>query len=215
MKIQWLGHSCFKLTESTGTTVVTDPYSDVGYTMPCVTADAVTISHDHYDHNNLAAVAGSPVVFTKPGVFDIKGVRITGTASHHDAEEGKLRGKNIIFKYRMDGLDICHMGDIGHECTPQLLESILPVNVLLIPVGGTYTIDCEQAKEYVDLLMPEIVIPMHYKTKSLTLDIDRPEAFLRSFDEEDVTISEDDYVELDRDDLDEQSTKVILLRRAK
>ena len=178
MKIQWLGHSCFKLTESTGTTVVTDPYSDVGYTMPCVTADAVTISHDHYDHNNLAAVAGSPVVFTKPGVFDIKGVRITGTASHHDAEEGKLRGKNIIFKYRMDGLDICHMGDIGHECTPQLLESILPVNVLL-------------------------------------LDIDRPEAFLRSFDEEDVTISEDDYIELDRDDLDEQSTKVILLRRAK
>lgn len=215
MKIQWLGHSCFKLIESTGTTVVTDPYSDVGYTMPCVTADAVTISHDHYDHNNLAAVSGNPAVFTKPGVFDLKGVRITGIASHHDTEDGNLRGKNIIFKYRMDGLDICHMGDIGHECTPQLLESILPVNVLLIPVGGTYTIDCAQAKEYVDLLMPEIVIPMHYKTKSLTIDIDRPEAFLRSFDEENVTVSEQDFIELDRDDLDEQSTKIILLRRAK
>lgn len=215
MKIQWLGHSCFKLTESTGTTVVTDPYSDVGYTLPCVTADAVTISHNHYDHNNSTAVSGNPIVFTKPGVFDLKGVRITGIASHHDPEEGKLRGKNIIFKYRMDGLDICHMGDIGHECTPQLLESILPVNVLLIPVGGTYTIDCDQAKEYVDLLMPEIVIPMHYKTKSLTLDIDRPEAFLRSFDEDAVTVSEESYIELDRDDLDEQSTKVILLRRAK
>ncbi len=215
MKIQWLGHSCFKLVESTGTTIVTDPYGDVGYQMPLTRADAVTISHDHYDHNNLKAIEGNPPVFTQPGLYDVKGVRVTGVSSFHDDRKGAQRGKNTIFMFHMDGLDICHLGDVGHEITPALVESLMSCNVLLIPVGGTYTIDAELAKEYVDALMPEIVIPMHYKTKSLTLDIDRAEDFLRKFDENDVEISESDTVELDREDIDEQSTRVILLRRAK
>lgn len=215
MKIKWLGHSCFLLTESTGTTIVTDPYGDVGYSLPPVSADYVTVSHDHYDHSNVSAVGGNPEVFTEPGLYERNGVTIRGISTYHDENEGKDRGENTVYKFRMDGLDICHMGDIGCEYTSQLIESLLPVNVLLLPVGGTYTIDAEQAKEYVDMLMPDIVIPMHYKTKSLNIDIDRAEPFLRMFDDEYVTISESDTVELERDDMDEEITKVILLRRKK
>ena len=138
MKIQWLGHSCFKLVESTGTTIVTDPYGDVGYQMPLTRADAVTISHDHYDHNNLKAIEGNPPVFTQPGLYDVKGVRVTGVSSFHDDRKGAQRGKNTIFMFHMDGLDICHLGDVGHEITPALVESLMSCNVLLIPVGGTF-----------------------------------------------------------------------------
>ncbi len=215
MKLQWLGHSCFVLTESTGTAIVADPYGHVGYDMPEVAAHAVTVSHNHHDHNNVGAVSGSPVVFDSPGIYDFRGVRITGIESAHDGENGAARGSNIIFKYRMDGLDICHLGDIGEDCTPALIESIMPVDVLMIPVGGNYTLDAAQAKEYVDMLMPDIVLPMHYKTKSLNIDIDRAEAFLRMFDDENVEILETDTLMLDRDGISSQTTKIWLLRRDK
>ena len=165
MKIRYLGHSCFMLTESTGTTIVTDPYGAIGYKMPSVKADAVTVSHGHYDHNNVGAVKGSPVIFDEEGTYEIGGVDVTAIKSYHDDENGERRGDNLIFKFRMDGLEICHLGDLGEECSSALIEMLLPVHVLLIPVGGNYTIDAEQAKEYVDRIMPAIVIPMHYKTK--------------------------------------------------
>ncbi len=213
MKIRYLGHSCFVLTESTGTTIVTDPYGNVGYKMPAVKADAVTVSHSHYDHNNVKALLGSPIIINKEGTHDIDGVEVTGIKSYHDDERGEKRGDNIIFKFRMDGLDICHLGDLGEECSSSLLESILPVNVLLIPVGGKYTIDAEQAKEYVDRIMPEIVIPMHYKTKGLKLDIDKPDEFLGLFDSEEIEMKEGDELELFRDDITEESTKIIMLEK--
>lgn len=215
MKIQWIGHSCFKLTESTGTVIVTDPFGDVGYEQPRLRADAVTSSHNHYDHNNFRMIEGNPEIFDRRGEFDFRGVKITGIRSMHDAEGGKKRGQNIIFKFRMDGLDICHLGDIGHEVTPKLLDLLLPVNVLMVPVGGVYTIDAEQAKEYVDALMPEIVLPMHYKTKSLTLDIDRLDNFLRLFDDSEIEEPGSDTIELDRDDMGNQSTRVVVLTRMK
>lgn len=214
MKIQYLGHSCFKLTESTGTSVVTDPYQDVGYELPKgVTADAVTVSHDHYDHNNIGAIGGKPTILRKGGFFDLGGVEITGIKSYHDTEEGKLRGENIIYKFRMDGLDICHLGDLGEDCSAELIEMLLPVNILLIPVGGKYTINAELAKKYVDQIMPEIVIPMHYKTKSLNIDIDKAQAFLDEFDEEDVDVCHKDVLEFSREDLTEEKTKIILMER--
>ena len=216
MKIQWIGHSCFRLTESTGTVIVTDPFGEeIGYDVPRLTADAVTSSHDHDDHNNFAMIEGNPTIFDRHGVFDFRGVKITGIESMHDECEGKKRGGNIIYKFRMDGLDICHLGDIGHEVTPKLLDLLLPVNVLMVPIGGVYTIDAEQAKEYVDALMPDIVLPMHYKTKSLNLDIERRDNFVRLFEEEDVVESDSDTLELDRDDMDNESTKVVLLSRMK
>ncbi len=216
MKIRYLGHSCFALTESTGTTVVTDPYGDkVGFKMPKTRADAVTVSHSHFDHNNIKAVDGNPVVFDREGQYEIGGVNITAIKSYHDDENGKNRGENLIYKFRMDGVEICHMGDIGEECSSSLIEALLPVHVLLIPVGGNYTIDAQQAKEYVDRIMPSYVIPMHYKTKGLEIDVEKPDEFIDLFDEEDVEEFEESEIELFRDDVTEERTKVILMERQK
>ncbi len=214
MKIRYLGHSSFLLTESTGTAIVTDPYDDsVGYRMPQVNADAVTVSHHHYDHDNVKAVGGNPVILDKEQGYELPGVVINAVKSYHDDQGGTLRGENVIFKFRMDGLDVCHLGDIGEECSPELIEAILPVNVLLIPVGGTYTIDANMAKEYVDRLMPDVVIPMHYRAKGCRLDIDKVDGFVSLFDDEGVECEETDgEIELSRDDVDGETTRVIVMR---
>ena len=215
MKIRYLGHSCFLLTESTGTRILTDPYGDVGFKMPRVEADVVSVSHGHYDHNNVKAVGGNPVVLDKEGQYEVGGVEIIAVKSYHDNANGAERGENLIFKFRLDGIEVCHLGDLGEECSSSLIEMLLPVHVLLIPVGGKYTIDSEQAKEYVDRIMPSIVIPMHYKSKGLSLDIDKPDAFLSQFEEEDVEELEESEIELTRDDIDEETTKIILMERSK
>lgn len=215
MKIRYLGHSCFLLTESTGTRILTDPYGDVGFKMPRVEADVVSVSHGHYDHNNVKVVGGNPVVLDKEGQYEVGGVEIIAVKSYHDNANGAERGENLIFKFRLDGIEVCHLGDLGEECSSSLIEMLLPVHVLLIPVGGKYTIDSEQAKEYVDRIMPSIVIPMHYKSKGLSLDIDKPDAFLSEFEEEDVEETGASEIELTRDDIDEETTKIILMERAK
>ena len=215
MKIQYLGHSSFKLTESTGTSVVCDPYSpEVGFAMKKVSADAVTVSHHHFDHDNVAAVGGNPRIIDKEASYDLPGVEINAVKSFHDGSRGKKRGENVIFKFRMDGLDICHLGDLGEACSAELIELILPVDVLLIPVGGNYTIDAETAKEYVDRLMPEIVIPMHYRTKDCRIDIEKVDEFLDEFDDDSVEISDSSEIELSRSDRTGERTRVIVLRRA-
>ena len=213
MKIEYLGHSCFKLTESTVTSVVCDPYDpSVGYDMPRLTADAVTVSHKHYDHDYINAVDGNPTVIDKECSQDLSGVEINAIKSFHDGQRGKARGENVIFKFRMDGIDICHLGDLGEACSSELIDLLLPVNVLLIPVGGTYTIDAEMAKEYVDRIMPDVVIPMHYREKGCTLDIDKVDEFINIFDKECVEETDGGELELMRSDLS-GDTKVIVFRR--
>ena len=215
MKIEYLGHSCFKLTESTGTSIVCDPYdSSVGFKMGKVNADAVTVSHGHYDHNNVKGVKGNPVILDKECSHDLPGVEIDSIKSFHDRQRGKKRGENLIFKFRMDGIDICHLGDLGEDCSAELIDLLLPVNVLLIPVGGTYTINAEMAKEYVDRIMPDIVIPMHYKSKDCKLDISKVDDFLELFDEDCVEELETSELDLMRSDFDGE-TKVIVLERSK
>ena len=211
MIITPLGHSCFLLEESTGTTVVTDPYSsDIGITLPPVSANVVTVSHPHYDHNNVKAVSGNPLVIDKPGMYEVEGVQIFGLNTFHDEEGGKKRGSNVIFNIRMDGVNVCHLGDVGHGPSPLMIESIGPVDILLVPVGGTYTIDAEIAKEYVDRLMPNVIIPMHYKDDSIELDIEGVDAFLDYFDKDDIEYVTDGKVEFDRSDFDDDySMKVI------
>ena len=212
MKITWLGHSAFLLEESTGTTVVTDPYGEsiAGHPMRQVSADAVTLSHHHRDHDEVSRVAGSPQVFDTVGAWEVKGVDITSMHSWHDPEQGGKRGPNLIFKYRMDGVDLCHLGDIGEECDAETGDLIGTVNVLMIPVGGNYTIDAAQAKEYVDFLMPDIVIPMHFRTPSCAVDIGRLDDFLDLFDDEQIVRVDGDTLEVDREYFDGDSTKVIV-----
>ena len=211
MIITPLGHSCFLLQESTGTTVITDPYSsDIGITLPPVTADVVTVSHSHYDHNNVKAVGGDPMIIDKPGMHDVKGVQIFGLNTYHDELNGEKRGSNVIFNIRMDGVNVCHLGDVGHGPSPMMIEAISPVDILLIPVGGNYTIDAEVAKEYVDRLMPNVIIPMHYKTDDVDIDIDGVDAFLDYFDEDDIEYVTDGKVEYDRSDFDDDYSMKVL-----
>lgn len=214
MKITWLGHSSFLLEESTGTRIVTDPYHPyVGFSMPDVEADIVTVSHAHKDHSYIQAVQGDPTVLNRAGAYEIGGVHMLAQRAYHDDKKGASRGDVLIFKYRMDGVDICHMGDIGEECNGMIVESIMPVNILLIPIGGNFTIDAVEAKEYVDRIMPDVVIPMHYKTKDCEFDLDKINEFLNLFDDENVVYAESETVEFDRADFDGESTKVLVLEK--
>ena len=211
MNIRWLGHSSFCLTESTGTTVVTDPFDPyVGISMPEISADIVTTSHLHKDHSSISLVGGNPIVIDKTGLFEVKGVHVFGIESFHDDEMGAKRGLNVVFKFRIDGVNVCHMGDIGQECTPELVDAIGPVDVLLLPVGGNYTIDGERAKEYVDRLMPDIVVPMHYKSKGVEFDIDKVDAFLKYFSSDVIEELDTDNFDISRSEKGLEYTRVII-----
>lgn len=215
MKIEWLGHSCFKLTESTGISLVTDPFDakEMGISMPEVSADIVTISHDHYDHNAIAAVKDCKTVIKTTGDHGVEGVEIFGFKSYHDDKKGLLRGKNIVYRIRMDGVEVCHLGDIGEELSPMLAELIGSINILLIPVGGRYTIDAAEAKNYVDKLMPDVVIPMHYMMDGYKTQFDGPDEFLDLFPKEDIEYADMRTLEFDRADFDGERTRVIVPKK--
>ena len=186
MNIRYLGHSSFLLTSARGTRIVTDPYGGIGYPFPVVSADIVTVSHSHFDHNHTSAVLAHPVVYDRPGRYELGGVQIEGFRRFHDDVQGKKRGENIIFRFLIDGLAVCHMGDIGELCSPEVIRGLAPVDVLLLPVGGNYTVDGQGAKAYVDALHPQIVIPMHFKTDRLNIDIGPVEGFTSLFPREAV-----------------------------
>jgi L-ascorbate metabolism protein UlaG (beta-lactamase superfamily) len=179
MEITWYGHACFRLRDK-GTTVVTDPCDpSVGYALPRVRADIVTVSHNHADHNYVSGIKGAPKVVDGPGEYEIKGVFVTGIATFHDGKKGAQRGRNTVFLFEFNGLAICHLGDLGHVPTQAQVEALSDVDILLIPVGGVSTIGAPQAAEVISLLEPKIVIPMHYKTKALTIKLASVNRFLQ------------------------------------
>lgn len=164
MFIEWKGHSCFLLTAQNGVRLLTDPFNErVGYPLPKVEVDGVTVSHEHYDHNSAELLPGKPVVVKGPGQHLVSGIEIRGIASFHDEEQGNARGLNTVFMMTIDGIRICHLGDLGHLLSPAQLAEIGDVDVLCIPVGGFYTIDAGTAREIVAQLKPSVVLPMHYK----------------------------------------------------
>ena len=171
MNIVYLGHSSFLLEFSNGTRIVTDPYDGIGYRMPRTRADFVTCSHFHFDHYYLEGVSGAGRVISAPGSYDCGGVHIEGFAAFHDAVGGKKRGTNTVFVFEDGGLRVCHMGDIGEPPRPDLLKQIGRPDILLIPVGGTYTVDAKGAFEYIDAIRPSVSIAMHYCSAGCTLDI--------------------------------------------
>ncbi len=178
MKIRYLGHSCFEITAKNGMKIITDPYQGVGYELPKnLTADIVTVSHGHFDHAYTAGVQAKRVLSTA-ACYEESGIKIYGVPSYHDEVRGAKRGENILFKMEIDGLTLCHMGDIGEEPSPALIEQIGRVDVLFIPVGGTYTIDHAGAMRYVEALQPKALVPMHYRPKDGGLDIAGMEPFL-------------------------------------
>ena len=168
MEITWLGHSCF-LIRGKEQTIITDPcHPDLGYRLGEPEADIVTLSHFHPGHSYIEGVANEPKQIKSPGEYEIGGTFITGVATFHDNKKGELKGKNTIYVIEMDGITLCHLGDLGHPLSPHLVEELGDVDILFLPVGEMSTIPIDTAVEIVRQLEPPIVIPMHYKTEAFT-----------------------------------------------
>jgi L-ascorbate metabolism protein UlaG (beta-lactamase superfamily) len=168
MKVKYLGHSAFLITSEKGLKIITDPYTrgpSLTYGEIKESADIVTISHEHLDHCNPATVRGNPQVIKGTGRVVVKGIEFNGIASYHDEARGRMRGNNIIFCFDLDGIRVCHLGDLGHLLDDRQLKEIGDVNILLIPVGGYFTIDARAASQVCNQLKPSVIIPMHYKTE--------------------------------------------------
>lgn len=179
MRIEWIGHACFKLTAQDGTTVITDPYDEsVGIDMIELKADLITMSHEHHDHNETSMIVGNPVIARGPQLAQVGSVTARAVNSWHDDAQGKLRGFNTVRIFNMDGLKIVHMGDQGCMPGEDVLEAIADADVMLIPVGGTYTVDASGAKAIMEAAKPTCVIPMHVKTKRCPYPIAKVDAFL-------------------------------------
>lgn len=172
MDITFLGHSSFRI-RAKSATIVTDPFDPtmVGIKYPRVSADIVTISHDHGDHNAKDRVSGVKRVVSGPGEYEISGVSIIGISTFHDEKHGKLRGKNTVYIYETDGLKIAHLGDLGHKLSDSDLEAYRDVDILMIPVGGEYTVGPPVAVGIVQSIVPSITIPMHYQMKGLNPEV--------------------------------------------
>ena len=160
--------------------ILTDPYPpDLGYSLGEPTARIVTVSHQHPSHAYVQGVGGEPRLVTGPGEYEVSGILIIGMATFHDAERGGKRGKNTVYLMEVDGVSICHLGDLGHVLTAGQVEEIGDVDVLLLPVGGVSTIDAAMAKEIIRQLNPKVVVPMHYKTPALSRQLEPVDDFFK------------------------------------
>ena len=207
MDISWLGHSSFRI-KGKYATLVTDPYAaSTGLKFPKTDCDIVTISHGHQDHNDLSKIGGEPKVVSGPGEYEIKEVSIFGIQTFHDDSLGKERGRNTVYSITMDGLHLCHLGDLGHKLTQDQLGEIGQVDILFTPVGGVYTIDAEAAVGAVSAIEPKIIIPMHYKVPGLAYDLETVEAFVKEIGMEPTKVEK---YNVNSDKLPEERQLVIL-----
>jgi len=211
MKIKWLGHASFLVTSESGTSIITDPYpqgSGLSYVPINEAADIVTMSHDHFDHNNISGVPGKPQVITGNGVKNIKGIEFRGIATHHDQSQGKERGANTAFCFSVDGVKVCHLGDLGHRLSPEQIAEIGSVDVLLVPIGGVFTIDAKMAANVVDDLKPKIAMPMHYKTAKCDWTLNKVDDFIE--DKKNVNRLHSSEIEIKASKLPEVTEIVVL-----
>ena len=184
MKIKWYGHSAFRMTSNQGVKVIADPYEPgafggLSYGKISDPADIVLTSHDHADHNDAKGIAGSPEIVKGAGSKTLKGISIKGIATFHDPSKGSERGGNVIFNLSVDEMQVCHLGDLGHTLTDKQVSDIGPVDILLIPVGGYYTIDHKEASRVAEQIKPKILIPMHFKTSKCSFPIAPVDDFLK------------------------------------
>lgn len=209
MDILWYGHACFRIKDRTAT-IITDPFDkSIGLSPVGLKGDIVTVSHAHTGHANVKAVKGNPFVIDGPGEYEISGVFITGISSYHDTRSGREYGKNTIFVFEMDGLRVCHLGDLGHIPSQSQVEAIGDIHVLLLPVGGGASLKASQATEVVSLLEPSIVVPMHYRLSSLVMKLDPVSKFLKELGI--ASAEEQDMLKISVSTLPEE-TQVVLLR---
>lgn len=207
--IDWYGLSCFRLREG-GVTVVTDPYDkSIGYTLPRLRADIVTVSHEAPGHSAVSLVKGDPKILYRPGEYEIKGIFITGIQTWRGAgAKGEAREENTVFVFEFGDLTVCHLGDLARPLTQAQVESLPPIHVALIPVGGGGALDADKAAEVIGQLEPNIVIPMHYHTPGLVLKLDPPGKFLKEMGVTEHAPRES--LRITRSDLPEETQVVVL-----
>jgi len=214
MILTWLGHSCFKLQDKIGPdgiTVVTDPYGkNVGLKMPNCEANIVTVSHQHDDHNNVSALRGEPFVIDCAGEFDVKNILVEGIDSFHDGDNGNERGKNIIFRFEVDDISVVHLGDLGETLNDSQLEKLAGIDILLVPVGGKYTLDAKKAVEVINQIEPRMVVPMHYQTPDLKIEgLDPVDKFIKELG---LTPSYEDKLKISKRDLPQEDMELVILK---
>ncbi len=189
MLFEHLGHAEFLITLESGLRIVTDPYdASCGYPVRPVEADSVLVSHHHHDHDAVENVKGSPQIIDYAGEHTLApGVGITGLLADHDDAGGSKRGRTLLFLLEAEGLRVAHLGDLGRMLTPEEQTLLHPIDVLMLPVGGFYTIDAQTAKEVAEALDAKIILPMHYRTAfNADWPITGVEAFTSLFDGQEV-----------------------------
>ncbi len=213
MYITWFGHSYFKIQDKTGAdgvTIATDPFDKkVGLRLPSFEADIVTISHDHYDHNNVGAIRGNPYVIKSAGEYDIKTVLVQGVQSYHDEKQGVERGKNVIYRIELDDIVVTHLGDLGTALDDKQRGKLAGTDILLIPVGGKYTIDAKKAVEVVSQIEPRLVIPMHYKIPGLKVDIVDVQRFVKELG---LKPTHEEKLKISKWDLPAEDMELVILK---
>lgn len=214
MEITYIGHSCFKIKDDI--TLVIDPYDEkIGYKMPKLKADVVACTHTHSDHHNIGAVSDYRLLIDGPGEYEISNTFIYGFPTFHDDKEGKERGENTIYSIEMEEINLLHLGDVGHELDQSTVEKLPYIDVLMIPVGGKYTINSKTASKIISNLEPGLVIPMHYDTKELKgiEGLDPLEKFLEEMGVQDTVKEKDKLKITSKSDIPEE-TEIVILKPA-
>ncbi len=211
MIIQWFGHSFFRL-ETKGKIIAIDPYSEkaTGLKPSRFKADILLITHQHEDHNNKSVIMGEPFVLEGPGELEMGGIFIDGLQSFHDKKRGQSRGENTIFLIKSEEITICHLGDLGEpQLREESLEKVGEADILLVPVGGNYTINYEEAISFINQIEPKIIIPMHYALPQLKIKLDPLDKFVKAIGKKPETI---DKLIIRKNTLPEE-TKLIVLNK--
>jgi L-ascorbate metabolism protein UlaG (beta-lactamase superfamily) len=207
LRIRWHGHACFEIAGSS--VVVTDPHDgrSIGIRPPRAVGDVVLVSHDHFDHNCSRLVRNSETTVVADPVMTVdKGVRIEGIEAFHDDQRGRKRGNITIFRFELDGLSFCHLGDLGHPIDDVTAERLAGVDVLFVPVGDVFTIGPETALTVIDKIRPKVAVPMHYRTQGLSLSIRPLQDFLNLVDDERV-VKVGNEIDFAAEDLSEPGTE--------
>ena len=215
MDITFLGHASFRI-KSRNSVIVTDPFDPamVGLKYPKIPADIVTVSHSHSDHNNVSAISEVKRLIDGPGEYEVGGVSVIGYRTFHDDKNGAERGKNTIFVYEMDELRLCHLGDLGHELSNDLVEEIGNIDVLMIPVGGFYTMSVEIAAKVSQLIEASIVIPMHFGEPGISNDLKQHLADVDEFVKlSGLSVEKMDKLTVKNGDIPEEGQKIVILER--
>ena len=203
LQIRWHGHACWEITNDI--TLVTDPHDgrSIGIPSPNVQGDIILVSHDHYDHNSVKSVEkNNSRIITDGRKRTLSDIEIKGVEAFHDESEGAKRGSNIMFKFKIEDITFCHLGDLGHTLDEQHIEKIGEVDVLFIPIGGNFTIDAGKAWDTIKKIKPKIIIPMHYKIGGLSLPIEGIDPFLENNEYKVLHVGNE--IDIEKEDLPEK-----------